>query len=95
MFVAAVVAAGLAWRFHRCNNLLRAWADRNGFRLIRKEYCWVRKGPFYWTTSKSQTVYRVTVEDWDGEHRGGWVRCGSWWLGLWSDKVEARWDDPS
>jgi hypothetical protein len=22
-----------------------------------------------------------------------WVRCGGWFLGLFSDKVEARWDD--
>jgi hypothetical protein len=27
-----------------------------------------------------------------GGVRSGWVRCGSWWLGLLSDQVEVRWD---
>src|SRR5262249_35973173 len=50
------------------------------------------RGPFFWTSSKGQTVYRVTVEV-KGAVRTGWVRCGSWWLGLRSEQVEVRWDE--
>src|SRR5262249_36093276 len=51
------------------------------------------KGPFFWTSTKAQTVYYVFVEDSDGNKRSGWVRCGSCWFGLLSDNVEVRWDD--
>lgn len=40
-----------------------------------------------------QTVYRVTVEDGAGDVRRGWVRCGGFMVGLWSDKVQVKWDN--
>jgi hypothetical protein len=93
---AVIVVLGvliIIWHFGRSDALLQQWAQRNGYRLLDHRYCWVFKGPFFWTTSKGQTVYRVTVEDEQGRRRSGWVRCGGWFMGLISDKVEARWDD--
>jgi hypothetical protein len=83
----------IAWTFSRSQSLIRAWADENGYRLIDYQYRWIARGPFFWTTSKSQTVYRLTVEDERGNVRSGWVRCGSWIGGLWSRRVDVRWDD--
>ena len=73
--------------------LLDRWAERTGYRIIDADYRNVFRGPFFWTTSKGQTVYRVTIQDENGRTRSGWVRCGGWWFGLWSDHVEARWDE--
>ena len=83
----------IAWHFSRSRSLLDQWAADNGFRIIESSYRNLVRGPFFWTTSKGQTVYRVTVEDGSGRRRSGWVRCGGWFLGLLSDRVQVRWDD--
>ena len=92
LVVIAVVAA-IWWRHTRSRALLTAWAERNGYRILRQEYRLFRRGPFFFTTAKGHVVYYVTVQDQPGLVRRGWVRCGSWWLGLVSDKVQVRWDD--
>ncbi len=94
VFVALVVLS-LTWHFGRSQSLLDMWAAENGYHIIRKEYRNFFRGPFYWTTSKGQTVYYVTVQDKAGRRRSGWVRCGGWWLGLLTDYVEVRWDEAS
>jgi hypothetical protein len=91
-FVAIAITA-ITWRFHRGQTLLRRWAASSGYRLHDHEVRWLVRGPFFWTTSKAQMVYRVTVEDNTGHLRRGWVRCGSWLGGLLSDRVDVRWDD--
>ena len=83
----------IAWHFSRSRSLLEHWADENGYRIVESSYRNFVRGPFFWTTSKGQTVYRVTIEDRGGRVRSGWVRCGGWWLGLLSDRVQVRWDD--
>jgi hypothetical protein len=93
LVVAALVILSLVWHYGRSNSLLDQWAQRNGYRVIRREYRSFFKGPFFWTSTKGQTVYYVVVEDGAGNKRCGWVRCGGWWLGLMSDNVEVRWDD--
>jgi hypothetical protein len=97
IFMAALVIFAviftLVWRYGRSGSLLSEWAAQNGYRIIHEEYRYLRKGPFFWTTSKGQTVYYVVVLDSAGNKRRGWVRCGSWWFGLLSDKVEVRWDE--
>jgi hypothetical protein len=91
-FVALVVVLAMVWHFGRSHSLLHQWADQNNYRIIRQEYRFF-KGPYFWTSTKGQTVYYVVLEDREGNQRSGWVRCGSWWFGLLSDNVEVRWDD--
>jgi hypothetical protein len=90
----AITLAGWAcyWNISRSRTLLRGWAAQNGFEILHSEFRFFRRGPFFWTTSKGQTVYYVRVRDAEGQTRSGWVRCGSWWLGLCSNKTEARWN---
>ncbi len=88
-----LAAAGLAWHFSRSRSLLEQWAMENGYELLHTEYRNLFRGPFFWTSSKGQTVYYVKVRDRQGTTRSGWVRCGGWWLGLLSDKTQVRWED--
>ncbi len=92
-FVLGLVVLVIYWHYSRSNTLLEEWARRHGLRIISSEYRYFFRGPFFWTPSKGQTVYRVTVADDQGHERRGWVRCGGWFLGLLSDKVEVRWDE--
>ena len=90
---AAVVVLAIVWHYSRSNDLLHQWAERRGYRIVQQEYRNFFKGPFFWTTSRGQTVYYVTVEDRQGQQRNGWVRCGGRFLGLLSDNVDVRWDE--
>jgi hypothetical protein len=93
LIVVLLVIAYIAWYYRRSRSLLDRWAERNGYRIVDSEYRYFFRGPFFWTSSKEQTVYRVTVADKAGNVWSGWVRCGGWWLGLLSDQAEARWDE--
>lgn len=78
----------------RSRRMLDQWAANNGYRITSAEYRWLRRGPFFWT-SNSQTVYRLTIIDGQGNSRRGWARCGSYFLGLMQNRVEIRWDAES
>lgn len=77
----------------RADTILNNWAARNGYRILQRDHAWFFKGPFFWTTSRNQIVFRVTVQDQSGNSQSGWVRCGSWWGGMLSEDAEARWDE--
>ena len=77
--------------FSKSRRLLDNWADANRYELLHAEYRSVRKRPFLWS-AKGQAVYRVEIRDEQGHTRKGWVRCGSWLLGVFANEVTARWD---
>jgi hypothetical protein len=90
--VVIIAICATCWHYSRSNEVLTQWAEQNGYRLLSQEYRHFAKGPFFWTSSKDQTVYYVTVEDRDGQVKRGWVRCGGYWTGLMSDRAEVRWE---
>src|SRR5688572_27749354 len=50
------------------------WAEAAGYRVLRQEERALWRGPFTWTSSGHQRVYRVAVRDALGLERSGWVR---------------------
>src|SRR5262249_34539903 len=91
-----VIALGVFatyWDFSRARAMLERWAQRNGFHIVGRHYSNLSKGPFFWTTSRGQVVYRITVEAGGGVGPSGWARCGGWFLGMLSDRVQVVWDD--
>jgi len=93
MVCGAVLAAWLlVWHFKRARSLLDRWAKENGYEIVERSYRHLLKGPFFWTSSRGQAVYHVTVRDTQGSTRSGWLRCGGWWAGMFSDKTEVRWE---
>ena len=87
------IALGIALSVRRSAEVLRGWADAEGFELLHSEPRYLFRGPFSLTTEKGQTVYRVMVRDRSDRTRTGWVRCGHWFWGLSSDDTEVRWED--
>ena len=85
----AIVLLGVFMYFHitRSKQLVAKWADENGYGLLAAQYSWFLRGPYFWS-SRGQVIYRVQVRDEMGLVRSGWVRCGSWFAGVFSDKVE-------
>jgi hypothetical protein len=88
-----VVFTYVTWCFTRARFILYRWAKDNGFHLLNFKA--VVSGPpkWDWTSSRSQVLYSVHICNKDGQERRGWVRCGSFWAGVFSDKVEVKWQD--
>jgi hypothetical protein len=89
--VAALVAWGI-FRVRRARTAVRALLEREGYIVNRIERRLFRQGPLFWTTTRSQIVYRVIVSDTRGQHRTAWARWGRTWLPK-PDTLELRWDD--
>jgi hypothetical protein len=88
----AIVILAWAWHFSRSRSILQKWADGNGYTLMQAELRLFRTGPFFLNTTRSQVVYYVTILDALGRERKGWVKVGSWLIGLWSNQAEVKWD---
>lgn len=93
LFFIALAAAGICWNFSRSQTIIEEWAASQGYEIVHSEYRWFFRGPFSWFTSDGQTVYFVTVRDCNGIERSGFLRCGGYFFGLFSNKAEVRWDD--
>jgi len=83
----------MIWHFRRSGRMVERWAADNGYRLLDREYRWLLRGPFWWRTGKGMAVYHVTVQDASGRVRKGYIRCGGWFLGLLSDRIDVEWED--
>ena len=92
VLVILVAVGSLIWHFTRSRSILEKWAERSGYEILESDYRNLVRGPFFWTSSKGQTVYRVKVRDRLGNIRSGWVRCGGWFSGLLSDATEVKWE---
>ena len=97
LIFAVVILAIVAFTWHRSRSqsMLEQWAKENGLRILSSERRFWRRGPYFWGTSKGQDVYYVVVEDAAGQTRSGYVRVGSWILGMLSYNARVVWDDES
>ena len=91
-----VVLAGLGYGVftlmkNRSEQIIFKWADENDYQILDLKPKTIFQGPFG-LSSKNQTIFRIAVEDTAGAQRTGWVRCGSFLLGIINDKVEVKWD---
>ena len=91
--VIIIVIMATMWHYSRAEDILTRWARENGYEIVSSERRAFRRGPLFFTTSEDQEVYYVTVRLADGQLRRGWVRCGSWFAGLWSDQAKVEWDE--
>jgi hypothetical protein len=85
------VLALWGWHFSRSRKMVEQWARDNGLELIEARRQVLFYGPFYWQVGH-RSVFLVTVRDGSGQVRHGYVRVGSWFLGLFSDQVNVEWD---
>src|SRR5438270_4755576 len=71
--------------FVRVESYLPRWAERHGYRILRREQRLYRRGPFLFN-SWCGPVYYISVKDASGRKRGGWV-----YFGLLSREAQVRW----
>ena len=83
---------GMVWRASRGQDILDSWAEQNGFEIVSRDRRSVVTGPYFFSKTKGQDVYYVTVQYPDGKQRSGYVRVGGAILGMVSDAVDVTWD---
>ena len=93
ILILVLVIVLIAWSASRSRNMLKSWADENGYQIEDAQWRWFRKGPYFWKSSKNQHVYHFVASDEDGVQRSGWARCGGYWLGLFTSDIDVTWDD--
>jgi hypothetical protein len=84
-------ATGAYWlQYARRRRTLFRWVNENDYRLVEYSSAFLTEAtPFFFTASKAQSIFRVSVITRDGKLREGWVRFGGWWGG---DAADVRWD---
>jgi hypothetical protein len=82
----------LRWNFKKTRQILGKWAKDNNYQILSSEHRIFTKGPFFWTSSRQQSVYYVVVRDSHGHEKSGWLRCGDYWFGMLIDRVEVIWE---
>jgi hypothetical protein len=96
MPVVAVVGVFLSYRhITNAKALLQEWAQANQFRILHSRLCIFMPWRLYFTTTRYQIVYQVSVYD-ESTHRvrAAWVRLGTRvWGVMEGDAVDVRWAD--
>jgi hypothetical protein len=82
-----------AWTEAKSSAMLHAWAEENGYTVVARKHCHIWRGPFWFTSSNHQVVFRITLRDKAGDNWTGWARCGGWFWGLMSNQVTVRLDE--
>jgi hypothetical protein len=88
----AAIGAMLIFHFSRARSILEQWAETNGYEILSSEHRFLG-GPFWWRKSKGQEVYYVKIRTSDGRLKLGWVRCGGWFLGIFTNDAGVEWDE--
>ena len=101
LWIVQIIGAGLlglafgleVWRSRRSEKTIRDWARNSEYHLLMLRNVFPFAGPFFWTKSGQQTVFRVTIRDNAGAAKSAWLLCGHWWRGVLSDEIVVRWDE--
>lgn len=100
LFAVLGISVFVAWNWlfqARAKSIIQKWAAKHHYDVVQFETPLLTGAFSFWTTSRGQVVYSVTVRDDAGCERKAWVRCGGF-LGsvLFSHEIEVRWqDEPS
>lgn len=89
--IIAIVIGGVV-RIRKGRAAIQTTLNRDGYSVVTMQYRVFRQGPLFWTTTRSQIVYRVLVCDGEGRQHILWARWGRSWLPE-RDRVDLRWND--
>jgi hypothetical protein len=97
MAIVAIITLTVGFYLLQCSvgkSILMKWSQDHGFKILSFRRVYFLSGPFnVFNTSKSQTVFMVTVRGSDGFVQSGLVRCGSYVGGVFfSNKVDVKWN---
>jgi hypothetical protein len=99
LFIALIFVAVLGfgwwiyrWQYNRADAILNNWATQNNFRVLEKQKANFGTGPEAVRAGNKQVMYRITVEDQNGQKRSGVAKIGNETTGTLSDEISVDWD---
>jgi hypothetical protein len=93
LFMFTIVFVSWRWENKRSYRLIEQWAYMNRYKLLRADRQFLEFLSPFWLAGKGQTVYRFEVKDYHGQCYKGYALCGGRYLGLWSNRIEIKWDN--
>jgi hypothetical protein len=97
LFAILAIAAFIAWPWLfqvRAKSIVQKWAAGHRYTILHLESPFYTGAFSFWSTSRAQVVYSVTIRDREGLERRAWVRCGRYRSGVFfSDEIEVTWSD--
>jgi hypothetical protein len=66
-------------------SILQKWAAGQGYEIIQFQRCFFCGAFTWWTTSRKQLVFSITVRDDAFQERTGWIRFGNFFGGGYTD----------
>ena len=87
-----IIVSVMVLMFLRARQILGNWAEENGYEILSSDLRFLSRGPYSWTLLGEQWVFHVTVRDHERTLRTGFVKCGSFWWGIWINRAEVKWD---
>lgn len=94
LFAVPLGILGLLLGLHiKARKMVKDWASRNNYEIIKLRYRYFWKGPFEFNYSpKRQKIFYVSVIDERGEIQNAFAKVGDFWKGLIKDAVEIKWE---
>lgn len=97
-WIAFTTTAGI-WNFVRSRKRVDRWAAENGYTLQRCEWHFLSDSPFRegllgYRKSGLHVVWTVRAVGPDKVQKDAWIQCGSYFLGMLSDRIEVAWAKP-
>ncbi|MDG3002276.1 hypothetical protein [Paludisphaera mucosa] len=87
------ILALIVWSARDVERRLRRWADEQGLTIVSQRLARFWRGPFFWKSTRTDYVYRLTVRDSDGRLAEGWARLPGLAVGPFGRWVQVRWVD--
>jgi hypothetical protein len=75
--------------FLSANRSIRDWSERNEITIVEKQLMLFQLGPF--DKAWNQPIYKLLVQNQQGEQKTVWVRCGTGWWN--ADKLEVKFNE--
>lgn len=88
----AIIVVLMVLMFSRARQILANWARENGYEVLSSEMRFLSRGPYKYTLFGKQWVFHVVVRASDGTVRTGYVKCGSFFWGIFVNRAEAKLD---
>ena len=95
LITAAIVispSALVVWQRYRRYAILRQWEARQPYVWIEYKKRHYFKEPSLRDAFTRETFYQITAYNRKGRIRRGWLRCGSWWLGSFTNRIQVSWE---
>jgi hypothetical protein len=87
-----VFVAAYVFDYCQTRGRIQRWAEANSFRIHCLGYRWIFKRPFSYARLQGGTVYRIDMDDDQGQQRIGFIRCHGWLSLMPGARMQVIWD---